>query len=229
MRAVEMSRFGGPEVFEVVEKPIPELGRGEVLVRGRAAGVNFADTLMRQNRYALTPQLPSVLGHEVAGVIEGLGDGVSGLAVGARVAAPLFAAGVYFGGYADYVRIDAGLVVPIPDALSFEDATALIAQGLTALFLTRQAPPIGKTVLISAAAGGVGTLLVQLATTRGGKDRDRRRKHGGEARLRPFAGCGCRRRLHPVQLDRTGTRGERRIRARHRLRIRWWPSNHGES
>ncbi len=163
MRSVQINRFGGPEVFEVVENPTPTPGPGQVLVQVRAAGINFAETLMRENRYAVTPELPAVLGTEVAGTIESFADGVGGLAVGARVAAPLFAAGSYFGGYADHVLIEAGLVVPLPDALPFEDATALMIQGLTALYLTKQAPPRGKAVLVTAAAGGVGTLLVQLA------------------------------------------------------------------
>ncbi|MGH8655933.1 MAG: quinone oxidoreductase family protein [Gammaproteobacteria bacterium] len=169
MKAAQMSRFGGPEVFEIVESPTPTPGSGQVLVRVRAAGINFAETLMRENRYAVTPKLPAVLGTEVAGSIEALGDGVGGIEVGTRVAAPLFAAGMYFGGYADYVLIDAGLVAPLPDALPFEDATALMVQGLTALYLTKRAPPEGKTVLINAAAGGVGSLLVQLAKRAGAK------------------------------------------------------------
>ena len=123
---------------------------------------------MRENRYALTPVLPAILGHEVAGVIESTGNEVAGLAVGTRVAAPLFAAGVWFGGYAEYVVIDSNVVVPLPDALSFDEA-ALMVQGLTALYLTKQAPPRGKSVLVNAAAGGVGTLLVQLARRAGAR------------------------------------------------------------
>jgi NADPH2:quinone reductase len=169
MKAVQIRRFGGPEVLEVVESPTPAPGPGQVLVRVRAAGINFAETLMRENRYAFTPDLPAVLGTEVAGTIEALGNGVRGLVTGMRVAAPLFAGGSFFGGYADHLLIDAGLVAPLPDALSFEDATALMIQGLTALYLTKQAPPGGKTVLVSAAAGGVGTLLVQLAKRAGAK------------------------------------------------------------
>lgn len=169
MRVVQMSRFGGPEVFKVIETPVPEPGPGQVLVRVRAAGVNFAETLMRENRYAVTPELPTVLGTEVAGVIEGLGEGSMEPTVGARVAVPLFAAGFYSGGYADYVVIDAGFAVPMPVGVAFEDATALMVQGLTALFLTQQSPPQGKSVLISAAAGGVGTFLVQLAKRAGAK------------------------------------------------------------
>lgn len=169
MRVVQFSRFGGPEVLEVVERPTPTPGAGQVLIRVRAAGINFAETLIRQNRYAVTPELPAVPGSEVAGTIEALGDGVGGMAVGGRVAVPLFAAGSYAGGYADYVLIDAGLAVPLPDALSFEAATALMIQGLTALHLTKRIPPSGKAVLVSAAAGGVGTLLVQLAKRAGAR------------------------------------------------------------
>jgi len=169
MKAVQIKRFGGPEVLKVVEIHTPEPGPGQALVRVAAAGVNFAETLMRENRYAMTPELPSVLGNEVAGTVAAVGDGVSGLSVGARVAAPLFAAGTFFGGYAEYVLIDATLAVPLPDGLSFESATALMVQGLTAAYLTKQAAPAGKTVLISAAAGGVGSLLVQLAKRAGAK------------------------------------------------------------
>ena len=164
-----MSRFGGPEVLQVVEIPTPMPGRGQVLVRVRAAGINFAETLMRENRYAVTPELPAVLGTEVTGTIEDVGEDVYGLAIGERVAAPLFAAGSYFGGYADYALIDAGFVAPLPDGISFENAAALMVQGLTALYLTRQAPPKDKTVLVNAAAGGVGTLAVQLAKRAGAK------------------------------------------------------------
>ena len=169
MRTVQMSRFGGPEVFEVIETPIPMPGPGQVLVRVYAVGVNLSETLMRQNRYAVTPELPAILGNEVAGVIEALGAGVGRLAVGARVVAPLFATGAFVGGYAEYVLIDAGFVAPLPDALSFEVATALMIQGLTALYLIKQVPPQGKTVMVSAAAGGVGSLLVQLANRAGAK------------------------------------------------------------
>jgi NADPH2:quinone reductase len=169
MKAIQLNRFGDAASLEVIESPKPTPGPGQVLIHVRAAGVNFADTLMRENRYALTPVLPAILGHEVAGVIESTGDDVAGLAVGTRVAAPLFAAGVWFGGYAEYVVIDSNVVVPLPDALSFDEAAALMVQGLTALYLTKQAPPRGKSVLVNAAAGGVGTLLVQLARRAGAR------------------------------------------------------------
>lgn len=170
MRQVQFSRFGGPEVLEIIETPTPQPGRGQALIRVRAAGINFAETLLRQNRYAVTPELPSVPGVEVAGTVENLGeDCVGGLAVGMRVAAPLFATGAMAGGYADHVVVDARILIPLPDALSFETATALIIQGLTALYLPKQVSPAGKTVLVSAAAGGVGSLLVQLAKRAGAK------------------------------------------------------------
>jgi NADPH:quinone reductase len=169
MKAVQISRFGGPEVFEIVQVATPTLRPGEVLIRVHAIGVNFADTLMRQDRYAMTPPLPVILGSEAAGVVEALGPGVEGVEIGQRVAAPLFAAPSGLGAYAEYVVIDAGLVALMPDALSFEQAAAVMNQGLTALYLTRQAPPAGKTVLVNAAAGGVGSLLLQLAKRAGAR------------------------------------------------------------
>jgi NADPH2:quinone reductase len=169
MRAVQLSRFGPPDVLEIVDVPTPIPAPGEVLVRGRASGVNFFETLMRQDRYAVTPELPMIFGVEVAGVIEALGDGVARSLLGARVAVPMFAVGRGSGGYAERLAIDAASAVPIPDDLSFEDATALMVQGLTALHLVRQSPPVGKTVLVNAAAGGVGSLLVQLAKRAGAK------------------------------------------------------------
>ena len=140
-----------------------------MLVRVGAIGVNFAETLMRQNKYAVTPELPAVPGAEVAGTIQQVGPGVGGLKIGARVAVPLFATGAVVGGYSDHVVAKVGVVVPLPDALSFEVATALMIQGLTALYLTKQIPPRDKTVLVNAAAGGVGSLLVQLARRAGAK------------------------------------------------------------
>jgi NADPH2:quinone reductase len=169
MKAVQISRFGGPDALEIVDLPDLTPGPGQVVIGVRAIGVNFADTLMREDRYAMTPPLPAILGSEVAGIVERLGADVQDLAIGQRVAVPLFAAGIHLGGYAESVVIDANAVVPLPDDLSFAQATALMIQGLTALYLTRQAPPAGKTVLINAAAGGVGSLLVQLAKRAGAR------------------------------------------------------------
>ena len=167
MKAVILRRFGGPEVLEIADAPIPAAARGRLLLRVRAAGVNFAETLMRQDRYAISPPLPAILGVEAAGEVVEIGPGVTGFAIGDRVAAPLFAAGEYFGGYAEYVTIDADLAAPIPDALSYPEATALMVQGLTALNLVKRDSLEGKTVLVNAAAGGVGSLLLQLARRAG--------------------------------------------------------------
>jgi len=169
MRAVQIRHFGGYEELEVSQQPTPVAGPGQVVVRVRAAGINLADTLIRRNRYAVTPDLPLVLGNEVAGTVHDVGSTVRGIRVGARVAAPLFFPGGYSGGYADYATVDAGLVVPLPNAVGFEEATALMIQGLTALYLTRHISPRGKTVLVNAAAGGVGSLLIQLLKRAGAK------------------------------------------------------------
>jgi NADPH2:quinone reductase len=168
MKAVQINRFGGPEVLEVVEVPTPAPGPGQLLVRIHAIGVNFADTLMRGDRYAMTPPLPAILGSEAAGVVEALGSGVDGFKIGQRVAAPLFATDG-MGAYAECIAIDTSLAVLLPDGISFEQAAALLNQGLTALYLTRQASPKDKTVLVSAAAGGVGSVLVQLAKRAGAR------------------------------------------------------------
>ncbi|TPI10816.1 zinc-binding dehydrogenase [Mesorhizobium sp. B4-1-3] len=169
MKAIQFNRFGGPEVLEVVDVPTPAAQAGEVLVKVEAAGINFFEVLMRADRYAVTPALPAFPGVEVAGTVEAVGEGVDPSLFGRRVAAPLFVSARPFGGYADHVTIDAGLVVPLPDALLFEAAVALMVQGLTALHLTRQSPPAGRTVLVPAAAGGVGSLLIQLAKGQGAR------------------------------------------------------------
>jgi NADPH:quinone reductase len=167
MKAVQLSRTGTPDVLETVDMPTPAPDAGEVLVRVRAAGVNFFEALVRQGRYAEAPPLPIVPGVEVAGVVEALGEGADPALLGARVAVPLFAAGRGSGGYAEYVAVDCAYAFRIPDSLSFEDAVALLVQGLTALFLIRRSSPEGKTVLVTAAGGGVGSLLVQLAQRAG--------------------------------------------------------------
>ncbi|MGL4968428.1 MAG: quinone oxidoreductase family protein [Inquilinus sp.] len=167
MKAVQFSRFGGPEVLETVERPTPQPGPGEVLVRVRAAGVSYFETLMRRNLYAVTPELPMAPGVEIAGEVEALGEGVDAAFRGARVAVPMFAVGRPGGGYAEYLAVDATSVVLLPDGLSFEHAVALLVPGLTALHLVRRSPPQGRTVLITAAAGGVGSLLLQLARRAG--------------------------------------------------------------
>ncbi|MGR8925204.1 quinone oxidoreductase family protein [Rhizobium leguminosarum] len=163
MKAVQFTRFGPPDVLELVELPVPEPGPSEVLIRVHAAGVNFFEVLMRADRYAATPDLPMFPGVEVAGIIERAGPGADRSLIGTRVAVPLFAIGRGSGGYAEFAAVDGGAVVPLPDAVSFEAAAALMVQGLTALHLRRRSPVKGKIVLVNAAAGGVGSLLLQLA------------------------------------------------------------------
>eukprot|EP01042_Synura_sphagnicola_P027794 gene27794-35865_t len=169
MKAVQYSRFGGPEVLEIVEIDAPSPGPGEVLIKVGTVGVNFFEVMMRQDRYAVTPPLPFIPGVAVAGAIAALGEGVTAFSVGDRVAAALYVAAVQSGGYAEYVAIDSNVVVRLPDEISFAAATALQVQGLTALHLLHSHSAAGKTVLISAAAGGVGSLLIQLAKLRGAK------------------------------------------------------------
>ncbi|MCV9938901.1 NADPH:quinone oxidoreductase family protein [Boseaceae bacterium BT-24-1] len=169
MKAIQYSRFGGPEVLEIIETDQPSAGPGEVLIAVGAVGVNFFEVLMRQDRYVVTPPLPFSPGVEIAGTIAALGEGVTTFSVGERVAAALYLAGVQSGGYADYVAVSADVLVRLPEALSFAAGAALQVQGLTALHLLRSNPAAGRNVLVSAAAGGVGSLLVQLAKRAGAK------------------------------------------------------------
>ena len=167
MKSVLLRRLGGPEVLEIADAPLPSIGVGEILVRVEASGVNYFEILMRKGSYASSPPLPMTPGVEVAGIVEEAGEN-AGIAVGSRVAVPLFASGLS-GGYAQFVAVDARMAHPIPDGLSFEKAAALLAQGLSALHAIRRVSPKGRTVLIPAAAGGVGSLLVQLARRHGAR------------------------------------------------------------
>jgi NADPH2:quinone reductase len=166
MRAVQFHQFGGPEVLSVADLPKPQPAAGQVLVKVAAAGINFADTQMRQATYAMLPELPCVLGIEVAGTVEALGEGVIAFSPGQRVAAALFLAGGD-GGYAEYVAVDQSAVIALPDGVSYADATALLMQGLTAHYIIASMDLAGKKVLVNAAAGGVGSILVQLAKNAG--------------------------------------------------------------
>jgi NADPH:quinone reductase len=150
MRAIQMSEFGGPEVLELVEVPRPEPGPEEVLIEVSRAGLNFADTHTRTNSYVQKATLPLIPGGEVAG---------RRLDTGGRVVAL-----VGSGGYAEYATAPRELVFPIPDGLDDGVALALIVQGLTAWHLYRTAARLaaGESVVVHAAAGGVGSLAVQL-------------------------------------------------------------------
>ncbi|MFE5087664.1 quinone oxidoreductase family protein [Streptomyces mirabilis] len=167
MKAAQIDRFGGPEVFSIVEIPRPEPAPGQVLVKTAACGVNFAETSLRQNNFLVTPSLPTILGSEVVGTVEKLGEGVDGIRVGDRVVAALFVDGTRNGGYAEYTVAKQDFVLPIPDDISFEDACAVTVQGLTGHYITTVHPPRDRRVLVTAAAGGVGGMLVQFARLHG--------------------------------------------------------------
>jgi NADPH2:quinone reductase len=161
MRAVQIEMFGGPEVLRLVELEQPEPGEGELLVKVTRAGVNFGDTHQRRNEYIAKHQLPVVLGGEVAGTVERAGGG---FAAGERVIALLRT-----GGYAEYAVAPAARTFRIPDAVSVDEALALLIQGLTAWHLLRTSAHLaeGESVVVHSAAGGVGSLLTQLAKPMG--------------------------------------------------------------
>ena len=167
MKAVELQAFGGPANLVVVDVPMPEVGPRDVLIRVKASGLNFSETAMRQNRYIVTPPLPSILGSEVAGIVAVVGRDVDTVHIGDRVACSTYASGQFFGGYAEYAACNVDYVTPVPEDLPFDHAVALMVQGLTAYYLLERAPVAGKNVLVAAAAGGVGSLLIQLAKRAG--------------------------------------------------------------
>ncbi|MFC7322821.1 quinone oxidoreductase family protein [Halobacillus campisalis] len=160
MKAIQFKEYGGPDVLEQadVDRPIPE--QGEVLVKVTAIGVNYADTARRQGAYVIPTPLPFIPGAEVSGVVEKVGEGVGKFQEGDRVVTLIGS-----GGYAEYVTVDAKTLIPLPAELEDESAVAIPLQGLTAYHLLKTMGRIeqGETVLIHAAAGGVGSLAVQLA------------------------------------------------------------------
>jgi NADPH:quinone reductase-like Zn-dependent oxidoreductase len=165
MKAIVLKRHGSPrEAFELQELPTPEAAAGQVRIAVEAFGLNYADVSARQGTYLDAPPIPCVIGYEVVGRIDAIGDGVSGLATGQRVVAL-----TRFGGYATSAVTDARAVVPIPDDLDAGVAVALPTQGGTAYYCAEEMVRLhpGDHVLVQAAAGGVGTLLVQLAKRRG--------------------------------------------------------------
>jgi NADPH2:quinone reductase len=164
MRAIEVREFGGPEVLTVAERERPRPGPNEVVVKVAAAGVNFMDIYQRGGAYQVP--LPWVLGAEGAGTVAEVGNSVAGLSEGGTVAWASVP-----GSYAEYVTVPADRAVPVPDGVSAEVAAAVLLQGMTAHYLTESTYPVkkGDAVLIHAAAGGVGLLLVQLAKRRGAR------------------------------------------------------------
>lgn len=164
MRAVQVSEAGGPEVLTVVDAPDPVPGPGEVLVDVAAAGVNYIDTYQRQGIYPM--DTPYVAGIEGAGRVAALGADVTDVAVGDRIAWS-----ETLGSYAERVAVPVAKAVPVPDGVSDEHAVGALLQGMTAHFLVHDTYPVGAgdTVLVHAAAGGVGLLLTQLASARGAR------------------------------------------------------------
>lgn len=167
-KQVLISAFGAPEVLTLVEAELPQTKPGEVILQTEAIGVNYSDTLRRRNQYFMPTPLPYVLGSEVVGEIIAVGEGVAPpYTVGTRVLAILPSSG----GYAECVTAQAQYCVPIPPHLDAKAATAIFVQDSTAqLMISQLAKDLnGKSVLVNAAAGGVGSLLVQLAKMGGAK------------------------------------------------------------
>jgi NADPH2:quinone reductase len=164
MRAIVVSRPGGPEVLEPADRPDPVPAPGEVLIDVAASGVNFIDVYHREGRYPL--ELPFVPGKEGAGTVAAVGADVTDVAVGDAVAW-----GTGMGGYAEQVVVPATQVVPVPAGLAPELAAAVMLQGMTAHYLTRSTYQVrpGDDVLVHAGAGGMGLLLIQMAKLAGAR------------------------------------------------------------
>ncbi len=162
MRAILIEAVGGPEALQLRDVPVPAPSDGEARVRITATGVNFIDVYTRTGAYEVaTPFTP---GMEAAGVVDEVGPGVSGVAVGDRVAYAM-----HIGSYAEQAIVPAWKLVSVPDDVDLEVAAAVMLQGMTAHYLTHSTFPLerGQTALVHAAAGGVGLLLTQMAKLRG--------------------------------------------------------------
>ncbi len=164
MRAIRIHETGGPEVLKEEDVAVPEPGAGQVRVRVAAAGLNFIDTYQRKGAYRMP--LPVVLGMEGAGVVDAVGADVDGMAEGDPVAWP-----AQQGSYAEQVVVPVAGLVRVPDGIELERAAAVILQGCTAHYLSHSTVPVdkGMTVLVTAAAGGAGRLLVQVAKRLGAR------------------------------------------------------------
>ncbi len=164
MRALVLTKTGGPDVLEVQERPAPALGPGEVRIAVKASGLNFADTMARVGLYPDAPQTPCVLGYEVAGEVEAIGAGVSDRKLGERVFA-----GTHFGGQAELVTVPAEQTFALPPQLSFEQGAAIVVNYSTAYAALVMMGGLreGDRVLIHAAGGGVGVAATQIARNLG--------------------------------------------------------------
>ncbi len=162
MKAIRVHQPGGPEALRLDEIPVPAPAKGEALVKIAASGVNFIDIYFRTGLYKAEP--PFGLGMEAAGVVEGVGEGVTDLAPGDRVAYAMNR-----GSYADYACVPAWQLVRLPDGVDANQGAAAMLQGMTAHYLTHSTYPLkqGDTCLVHAAAGGAGGLIVQMAKMRG--------------------------------------------------------------
>jgi NADPH:quinone reductase-like Zn-dependent oxidoreductase len=160
LRAVVITEHGGPEVLKVQERPDPPVGPGEVRIAVKAAGINFADTLARTGLYPDSPKVPCVVGYEVAGEVESVGDGVESVRPGDRVLA-----GTRFNGQAELVTVRENMVYELPERLSFEEGAAFPVNYATAQagLVVMGGLKSGERVLIHAAAGGVGISATQIA------------------------------------------------------------------
>jgi NADPH2:quinone reductase len=160
MKAIKVEEFGEPEVLQLgeVEKPSPD--EGEVLVEVKSAGVNYADTMRRRNQYVERQELPFTPGSEIAGTVAEVGESVEGVNTGDRIVTLLGT-----GGYAEYVVAPARNLIPLPEGMDFDDAAAIPLQGLTAYHVLETSGQLkeGESVVVHAAAGGVGLLAVQMA------------------------------------------------------------------
>jgi NADPH:quinone reductase len=166
MKALVFKTFGGPEVLEYCEIPEPTIGPEEILVRMKAIGLNFADIYRRKGNYHLEGKPPYILGYEGAGIVEKIGANVQGISIGDRIA---FADVPYAN--AELVAVPFEKAIPLPENISFAEAASVMLQGLTAHYLTRDSYQVKKddVVLVHAAAGGVGQLLVQIVKLHEGK------------------------------------------------------------
>ncbi len=160
MKAIKVEEFGEPGVLQHVDVGRPEPGEGEALIEVRSAGINYADTMRRRNQYVEAQDLPFIPGSEVAGIVAEVGEGVDDVSAGDRVVTLLGT-----GGYAQYAVAPTQNLIPLPEELDFDNAAAIPLQGLTAYHCIKTSGALkeGESVLVHAAAGGVGTLSVQVA------------------------------------------------------------------
>jgi len=166
MKALLSTRPGPPEQLEFADAPEPTAGEGEVVIAVKAAGVNFPDALIIEDKYQFKPERPFAPGGEIAGIVDSVGPGVTHLKSGQRVLAS-----VGWGGFSEKVKAQAGRVMPIPDTMPFDEASAFILTYGTSYYglKDRGVLKAGETVLVLGAAGGVGVAAIELAKAMGAR------------------------------------------------------------